>query len=111
MPNEYKEYIHLTQTAKSASISSVAQTDNAFACLSHSSGPWILNSGAFDHLYGNKDLSSSLTITLPLPMITLTNGSQTMAKEIGSACSLLFVPLTYVLYVPDCTFNLISTVS
>ena len=38
-PNEYKEYIHLTQPAKSASISSVAQTGNASACLSHSSGP------------------------------------------------------------------------
>ena len=39
MPNEYKEYIHLTQAAKSTSISSVAQTGNAFACLSHSYGP------------------------------------------------------------------------
>ena len=41
-------------------------------------------------------------------MITLANGSQTMAKGIGSACHLPFVPLTFVLYVPDCPFNLIS---
>ena len=41
-------------------------------------------------------------------MITLTNGSQTMAKGIGSACLLPSVPLTSVLYVPDCSFNLIS---
>ena len=41
-------------------------------------------------------------------MITLANGSQTMAKGIGSACPLPFVPLTYVIYVPDCSFNLIS---
>ena len=74
-PNEYKEYIHLTQAAKSAYISFVALTDNAFAYLSHSSGPWILDSGAFDHLSSNKDIFSSLIITSPLPMITLANGS------------------------------------
>ena len=56
MPNENKEYLHLTQAAKSASISSVAQTGNASACLSHSSGPRILNSRASNHLSGNKDL-------------------------------------------------------
>ena len=107
-PNEYKEYIHLTQTTKFASISFVAQTGNAPACLSHSSGPWILNYGASDHLSGNKDIFSSLTITSPLPMITLANGFQTMAKGIGSACPLPSIPLTFVFYVPDFPFNLIS---
>ena len=108
MPNEYKEYIHHTQVAKSASILFVAQTGNASACLSHSSGPWILDSGASDNFFGNEDLFSSLTITSPLPMITLANGSQTMAKGIDSACAHLSVPLTSVLYVPDCPFNLIN---
>ena len=41
-------------------------------------------------------------------MITLANGSQTMAKGISSACLLPFIPLTFVLYVPNCPFNLIS---
>ena len=41
-------------------------------------------------------------------MITLANGSQTMAKGIGSACPLPFVSLTFVLYVPDSPFNMIS---
>ena len=74
-PNEYKEYIHLTQATKSASISSIVQIGKAFACLSHSSGPWILGSRASDHISGNKDIFSSLTITSPLPMIALANGS------------------------------------
>ena len=55
MLNKYKEYIHLTQVAKSSSISFVAQIGNAFACLSHSFGPWILDFEASDNLYGNKD--------------------------------------------------------
>ena len=107
-PNEYKEYIHLTQAAKPAFISSLAQTSNASACLSLPSDPWILDSGASDHLSGNKDLFSSLTITSHLPMITLANRSQTMAKGIDSTCPLPSVPLTLVLYIPDCPFNLIS---
>ena len=107
-PNEYKEHIRLTQATKSTSISYVAQTDNASACLSHSSDPWILDSRASDHPSSNKDLFSSLTIKLPLPVITLANGSQTMAKGINSACPLPSVPLTSIIYVPDCLFNLIS---
>ena len=107
MSNKYKEYFHLTQATKSASISYVAQTAKASSCLSHSSGPWILGSRASNHLFGNKDLFSSLTITSPLPMITLANGSQTMAKGIGSAYPLLSVFLTSVLYVHDSPFNLI----
>ena len=105
-PHEYKVYLH-TQAAKSASISSIAST-NASTCLSHSSGPWILDSRASDHIYGDKDLFSSLTITSPLPMITLVNGSQTMAKGIGLTCPLPSIPLTSVIYVLDSPFNLIS---
>ena len=106
-PNKSTKYIHLTQATKSASILSIVQIGNASACLSHTSGSWILDYGAFDHLSGNKDLFSSLTITSPLSMITLANGSQTMAKGIGLACPLPSVPLTYVLYVPNCPFNMI----
>ena len=50
----------------------------------------------------------SLTIISPLPMITLANGLQTMAKGIGSASSLPSIPLTFVLYVLDSPFNLLS---
>ena len=54
-----------------------------------------------------KTFFSSLTFSSPLPTITLANGSQTIAKGIGSASPLPSLPLTYVLYVPDFPFNLI----
>ena len=108
MPSEYEEYLCLTQAAKSSSIASVAQTGNVSACLTHSSAPWILDIGASDHIFGNKDLFSSLTFPSPLPTITLANGSQTIAKGIGSVCPIPSLPLTFVLYVPNFSFNLIS---
>ena len=107
-PSEYEEYLCLTQAAKSSSIASVAQTDNVFACLTHSFAPWIFDTGASDHISGNKDLFSSLTFPSPLPTITLTNGSQTIAKGIGSVCPPPSLPLTSILYVPNFPFYLIS---
>ena len=97
-----------TQASKSAPIAFVAQTINASTCLSHSIGSWILDSRASNHLSGNKDIFSSLTFTSPLPMVSLANGSQTIAKGISSTCPLLSLPLTSVIYVPDSPFNLIS---
>ena len=100
-PNKYKEYIHRTQATKFASISSFFLTSNASICLSHSSKLRILDFGASDHIYSNKDIFSTLTITSPLPIITLANGSQIMAKGISSTSPLPSKPLTFVLYVPD----------
>ena len=103
---EYDDYLRY-QAAKSTSV---AQTGNASACLTHTSslGPWILDSGASDHISGNKDLFSSITTTSALPTVILANGSQTVAKGIGLAHPLPSLPLTSVLYTPKCPFNLIS---
>ena len=105
--DEY-EYLCLTQAAKSSPIASVAQIGNVSACLTHSSAPWILDTRASNHISSNKDLFSSLTFPSPLSIITIANGSQTIAKGIGSVCPLPSLPLTSVLYVPNFSFNLIS---
>ena len=107
--NEYDDYLHY-QAAKSASVASVAQTGNVSTYLTHTSSlrPWILDSGASDYIYGNKDLFSSLTTTPTLPTVTLANGSQTVAKGIGLAHPLPSLPLTSVFYTLECPFNLIS---
>ncbi|RVW53512.1 Retrovirus-related Pol polyprotein from transposon RE2 [Vitis vinifera] len=104
--SEYDDYLCYQATK----LASVAQTGNASACLTHTSslGPWILDSDASDHIFGNKDLFSSITTTSALPNVTLANGSQTMAKDFGLAHPLLSLPLHFVLYAPECPFNLIS---
>nr|CAN60057.1 hypothetical protein VITISV_039053 [Vitis vinifera] len=84
--NEYDDYLRY-QATESTSVASVAQTGNASTCFTHTSslGPWILDSDASDHISSNKDLFSSITTTSALPTVTLTNGSQTMAKGFGFA--------------------------
>ena len=52
-------------------------------------------------------LFSSLTIASPLPMITLANGSQIIAKGIGLACPLPSLLLTFVLHIPNEFDNLL----
>ena len=94
-------YPHCTQASKSAPVAFIAQIGNAIVCLSHSTRPWNLDPRASDHLFSNKDIFSSLTFTSPLPMVTLANGSQTIAKGIGLACPLPSLPLPFVLYVPN----------
>ncbi|RVW88760.1 hypothetical protein CK203_034681 [Vitis vinifera] len=51
---------------------------------------------------------SSITTTSALPIVILANGSQTVVKGIGLALPLPSLPLTFVLYTPECPFNLIS---
>ena len=100
--DEYEEYLRLTQVAKSSSIASVAQTGNVSDCLTHSFAPWILDTRVSDHISSNKDIFSSLTFPSPLPTITLANGSQTIAKDIGSACPL---PSHEILHQSSCAYT------
>jgi hypothetical protein len=81
---------------------------NAFVSQSSSLGTWILDSGASDHMSGNKLLFSHLTFMDSLPNVTLANGSQTKCEGIGQVNPLPTLTLDSVLYVPGCPFNLIS---
>ena len=63
-PDEYEEYLRLTQATKSFAIAYVAQTGNVCTCLTHSSAPWILDTGASNHISGDKDIFSSLTFSV-----------------------------------------------
>ncbi|XP_027338308.1 uncharacterized protein LOC113852270 [Abrus precatorius] len=67
----------------SSSTAAVAHTGNSFVGLSHSSGPWVLDSGATDHITGNKSLFSSLSTSGYLPSVIMENGSQTQSQGVG----------------------------
>ncbi|RVW95637.1 hypothetical protein CK203_031615 [Vitis vinifera] len=79
--SDYDAYLRYQATTL-ASVASIAQIDNVSVCFTQfpSLGPWILDSGASDHIFGSKHLFSSITTTSALPTVTLANGSQTIAK-------------------------------
>ncbi|KAJ7968976.1 Retrovirus-related Pol polyprotein from transposon TNT 1-94 [Quillaja saponaria] len=82
---------------------------NSVACLSQTSyDTWIIDSGASDHISGNPKRFSSISNPSSLFTVTIANGSTTIAKGIGQATPLSSLPLETVLYVPECSFSLIS---
>ncbi|RVX06280.1 Retrovirus-related Pol polyprotein from transposon RE2 [Vitis vinifera] len=77
-------------------------------CLSLRAPPHLRHLRLLLPLLPSLDLFSSITTTSALPTVILANGSQTVAKGIGLAIPLPSLPLTSVLYIPECPFNLIS---
>ncbi|KAK2380773.1 putative mitochondrial protein [Trifolium repens] len=93
------------QTSAAATL---AHIDNSTACLSHSVGSWILDSGASDHVVGNPSLISNLLPPKIPHSLTLANGSKAQVTGVGQASPLPSLLLNYVLFVPGSPFNLIS---
>ena len=81
----------------------------SFAGLTHSNslGPWVLDSGATDHITGNKSLFSSLSTSGHLPSITMANGSKVSSHGVGTVHLFPSLPIDNVLYVPGSPFNLL----
>jgi len=80
----------------------VAPSCNFVACISKSSslGSWILNSGASDHMSGNKPFFSQLTYLDSLPSVSMSNGSQIKVHGIGQTCPSSNLTLDFMLYIP-----------
>ncbi|XP_072060099.1 uncharacterized protein [Arachis hypogaea] len=82
--NDYDEFLKY-QASKQAStpIASVAHSGNSVAYISHSSslGPWVLDSGASDHISGTSSVLSKLEHHAFLPSITLADGSKLVLRE------------------------------
>ncbi|KAF3655650.1 putative UDP-N-acetylglucosamine/UDP-glucose/GDP-mannose transporter-like [Capsicum annuum] len=62
---------------------------------------WVVNSGASDHISGDKSLLSDIVYSQSLPAITLANKIRTEPKGVGQAKPLSSVTLDFVLYLPE----------
>ena len=91
----------------SSSTTSVAHTGTSFVGLTQSSspGPWVFDSGATDHINGNKSLFSSPN---HLPSVTLADGSRVSSHGVGTVKLFPSLTIDKVLYVPGSPFNLLS---
>ncbi|KAH7691732.1 hypothetical protein IHE45_01G018000 [Dioscorea alata] len=68
---------------------------------------WIVDSGAIDHMTWNKSILSGLSTTLK-PPIQIASSSTYNIEGVGSSQISQNMPLSYVLYVPYFTENLLS---
>jgi len=59
-----------------------------------------MDSGASNHISGNKSFLSDIIYSQSLPPITLANGIQTKPKGVSKVKPLSSVTLDYVLYIP-----------
>nr|KYP76941.1 Retrovirus-related Pol polyprotein from transposon TNT 1-94 [Cajanus cajan] len=94
----------------SDSTASVVHTGPSFVGLTHSTslGPWVLDSGATDHISGNRSLFSSLSTFAYLPSITMTNGSRVTSHGVGTVHLSPSLSIDNVFYVLESPFNLLS---
>ncbi|XP_073221256.1 uncharacterized protein [Cicer arietinum] len=100
-PANYEDFLRWVQShPNSSSPTSVAHTGNSFVYLSHSSslGPWVLDSGASDHVTGNKGIFSLFSTSGFLPTITSANGNQTRSQGVGTVHILSSILVASVLY-------------
>ncbi|RDX90461.1 hypothetical protein CR513_27671, partial [Mucuna pruriens] len=105
---EYQEYLQLktnNQTQSSFtpifSIAYISQSAN-------SQSPWIIDSGAFDHISDNDSLFSSMSPKFS-HIITLANESKVASKGIGQGSFSHSLNLKFMLFIPNCPFNIISS--
>ncbi|KAL4614932.1 hypothetical protein ACB092_07G088700, partial [Castanea dentata] len=77
------------------------------ACLA-TQDPWVIDSGATDHMTGTSGLLSDLEQSNSLPNVTLANGSATTVSGLGTANLSPNLSLSSDLYIRDFPFNLLS---
>lgn len=70
---DYSDYLQYQAATRQSPLSGTSQNGNSFACLTRSSPtcPWILDSGAFDHISGNQNLFSNIIYSTTLSVATL----------------------------------------
>ena len=84
------------------------QTHSAFTTNSGASKPWIVDTGAFDHMTEDASMSQDYKTSINNTSVRIAYGSHT---KIARTCTIRLMKelhLNYVLYVPNSAYNLLS---
>nr|KYP33120.1 hypothetical protein KK1_046057 [Cajanus cajan] len=106
---EYQDYLRL-KSKKSNSQAQSSVPSVSTVCISQfveGHGPWILYSGASNHISGNRSLFSFISSPKVPHLVTIANGSNVTSQGIGQV-PLFPSKLNYVLLIHHCPYNLIS---
>ncbi|XP_027912144.1 uncharacterized protein LOC114171132, partial [Vigna unguiculata] len=108
--NDFLKWYEERQSSSFTTSGSVARTGTSFVGLTHSDslGPWVLDSGATDHITDNKSLFSSLSCPDHLPSVTMADGSRVSSHGVGTVNIFPSISIDHVLYVLGSPFNLLS---
>ena len=103
-----EEYNHLS-SLQSNSVGSTTLAHHGTSTTSLATqDPWVIDSGATNHMIGTSGLLSNLEHSSNLPNATLVDGSTTVVSGLGIAIPSPNLSLSSVLYIPDSPFNLLS---
>ena len=87
----------------------MAQQGTSTACLA-TQDPWVIDSGATNHMIGTSGLLSNLKQSNSLPNVTLADGSATIVSGLGTTNLSPNLSL-FCLYFPNFPFNFCQLVS
>jgi len=88
-------------------VAHTTHTGTSFAGITHynSLNPWVLDSGATNHITSNKNFFPFISTS---GSITMANGSRVSSHGVGTINLLPSLSIDNVLYVPRSLFNLLS---
>ena len=92
------------------STATLAQ-QGTFAAYLATQDPWVIDSGATDHMTGTSSLLFDLEQSSSLPNVTLANGSTTTVSGLSIANLSPYLSLSSVLYIPDFPLDRKSTIA
>lgn len=105
--DEYQPFQHYRSTQTFASTAMLAQKGPPSAYLA-SHTPWVIDSGASDHMTGVSTVISHCRPSGTSSRVTLANGSTTQIASLGSVTLNPSISLDTVLHVPRFPFSLLS---
>ena len=98
------EYDSILQQANAASFSTANLVTTSNTCLhSLSTIPWVVDSGASDHMTSNPSIIYNLSCISSPSFVTVANGTKTHVQGIGTVST----PNLSVLYLHQFPFNLL----
>ena len=109
--DEYAKFQNYQDSLQALSSSTpVASTvaPGTTKCLLTSSTKWVITSGAITHMIGNSRLFSRPLSPTPFPFVTLADGFTSSVLGSGTIHLTPSFSLSFVLHLPNLSFNLIS---
>ena len=105
---EYQDYLRLKSNSQAHSSSGPSVSTTCISQSMDGQNPWLIDSGASDHISGNSFLFSSIFPPKFPHLVTLANGSKVASQGIGQVLLSSSLKLNSILYIPNCPYNLIS---